>query len=97
MPFAQQLQEVDSTLASCALEPGEELIAYMSAVPVLARMPRAGIVHIDVVGHLQPAGERHEGEAEEEKGRETSGIEEEKQNQRTSDPRNQCHQARYDP
>ncbi len=58
MPFAQQLQEVDSAFASGTLEPSEELIAYMSAVPVLARMPRAGIVHIDVVGYLQ-TGRKH--------------------------------------
>ena len=53
MPIAQQLQEVNPAFAPGALEPGEELIAYMSAVPVLARMPCAGIVHIDVVGYLQ--------------------------------------------
>ncbi len=37
VPVAQQLQEIDSALASRAFEPCEELIAYMSAVSVLAR------------------------------------------------------------
>ena len=56
--IAQQFHEVDPAFASGAFKPGKKFIAYMCAVTVFARMPRPGVVHIDIVRHIQ-TGTKH--------------------------------------
>jgi hypothetical protein len=52
-PGAQQFQKVDPALTLRALEPGEQLIADEGAVAVLAVVPRPGVVHLNMIRHLQ--------------------------------------------
>jgi hypothetical protein len=51
--IGQQLQEVDPTLALGRREVGEQLVADKRAVAVLALVPRAGVIHLDMRRHLQ--------------------------------------------
>ena len=50
---AQQLQEIDPTLAVGAREVGEPFIADVGAVAVVALMACGGVVDVDVAGQFQ--------------------------------------------
>ena len=38
------------------MKPGKEVVANVGAVAIFALMPGAGVIHIDVAGHLQGHG-----------------------------------------
>jgi hypothetical protein len=50
----QQIEEVKAALAARGAEPGEIIIADLRADAVDALMPRAGVIHRDPGGGLQP-------------------------------------------
>src|SRR5262249_11081327 len=54
MPRPQQIQKIAPTFALCARKPGKELVANVSADPILAPMPCRGIIHTHVRRDRQP-------------------------------------------
>ena len=54
VPGPQQAQEVHPALALGALKPGEEFVADIGAVTVLAVVSGARVVRLEVMGDLQP-------------------------------------------
>jgi hypothetical protein len=54
MAGTQQLEEVQPALAARRAEPGEAVVADVRADPVGAAVARAGVVHRDPGGGLQP-------------------------------------------
>ena len=58
MPSPQQIKEIQSALAVGRAEPGEVIIADLGTDVIACFVPRASIIHCDLVRRLQ-AGSQH--------------------------------------